>query len=259
MNKKILVGCPVSDYHQYCTEKYLKALNSLSYKNHNILLVDNSKENNFHKSLVKRGINIIRIPFKKNPRQRIVNSRNILRQYMLDNSYDYFLSLEQDIIPPNDIIEKALSHKKDILTGVYCGNIKAGNKVMILPLVYKFPPESRLEEAKQIINSSKLKELRQETKNSYLDMVKEYYTIEELERESSPTQVHSCGLGCVLIKKNVLEKINFRFSEKYGGFDDVWFCEDAKKEKFRIYVDPNIKCKHLIKARPWDWRDLLEK
>ena len=254
---KVLVGCPVSDYHSYCTEEYLNALSSLTYKNHDILLVDNSKEYAFFKYLKGKNVNSIRISFYENPRIRIINSRNILRQRVIDDKYDYFLSLEQDIIPPKDIIEKALFHNKDILTGVYCGNIKVGNKIRILPLVYKFSPVTRMEEAKNIIDNSSLKQLKEETNSSYLNMVKAYYTIEELEKENSPTKIHSCGLGAVLISRKVLEKIEFRFSEKYGGFDDVWFCEDAKKSEFEIYVDPKIKCKHLIKNRPWNWKDLL--
>ena len=255
---KVLIGCPVSDYHSYCTGEYLAAVKSLTYPNHDILLIDNSKEAEFFKFLKKqKGINVIRDQYHQNPRKRIVESRNILRQHMLDNNYDYFLSLEQDIIPPKDIIERVLSHSKDILTGVYCGNIKVENKIMILPLVYKFPPESRLNEAKQIIDDSNLKQLKAETNSSYLDMVKAYYTIEEIEKEKSPTLVHSCGLGAVLISRKVLEKIKFRFSEKYGGWDDVWFCEDAKKNNFEIYVDPKIKCRHLIKNRSWHWQDLL--
>src|SRR3989344_1945373 len=258
MDEKILVGCPVSDYHLYCTEEYLNTLKSLTYKNYDILLVDNSKEDSFFNYLIRKGINAARISFNENPRIRIVNARNLLRQKVLDDNYDFFLSLEQDVIPPKNIIEMALSHNKDMLSGVYCGNIKVGNQIRILPLVYRFPPEFRLNEAKQIIDSSKLKGLRQETGSQYLEMVKAYYTIEELEREKPPTKIHSCGLGCVLIRRNVLEKVKFRFSEKYGGFDDVWFCEDAKSN-FEIYVDPRIKCKHLIKNRPWDWRDLLKK
>ncbi|MBI2105598.1 hypothetical protein HYT56_02040 [Candidatus Woesearchaeota archaeon] len=264
MNKKnklarVLVGCPVSDYHSYCTEEYLDALSSLTYNNHNILLVDNSKEDTFFKHLKEKNINVVRIPFHENPRTRIIDARNVLRKKVIEDKYDYFLSLEQDVIPPKDIIEKALSHKKEILTGVYCGNIKVGNKIRILPLVYKFPPASRIEEAKSLIDNSNLKQLKEEANLSYLDMVKAYYTIEELEKESSPTKIHSCGLGAVLISRKVLEKVSFRFSEKYGGFDDVWFCEDVKEEGFEIYVDPKIKCRHLIKNRPWDWKFLLER
>lgn len=256
---RVLVGCPVSDYHSYCTKDYLFTVKNLTYPNYDILLVDNSKTNSFFKSLKKQGIDVIKSQYYENPRERIINSRNILRQHVLDNNYDYFFSLEQDVIPPSKVLEILTSHKKDITSGVYCGNIKVGNKLRILPLVYKFPPESRLVEAKHIINASNLKELKKETRSSYLEMVKAYYTIEELEKEKSPTLVHSCGLGCVLISRSVLEKVKFRYSEKYEGWDDVWFCEDAKRKGFEIYTDPKIKCKHLIKNRPWSWRDLLNK
>ena len=255
---KILVGCPTSDYHEYCIVEYLKAIKSLTYKNFDVLLVDNSKNDNYLKFLKKQKINVIKSYYSPNPRKRIIDSRNVLRQYVLDNNYDYLLSLEQDVIPPVDIIEKLLSYKKKIISGVYCGNIKVGNKLRILPLIYKFPQKSRFKEAISVIKNSNLEELKKQTKASYLDMVKAYYTVEELEKEKSPTRIHSCGLGSVLIHKDVLNKVKFRYSDKYGGWDDVWFCDDAKKNKFEIYVDPSVRCKHLLIKRPWNWGDLLK-
>ena len=35
---KVLVGCPVSDYHEYCTEQYIQAIKNLTYNNYDILL-----------------------------------------------------------------------------------------------------------------------------------------------------------------------------------------------------------------------------
>ena len=61
-----------------------------------------------------------------------------------------------------------------------------------------------------------------------------------------------CGLGCILMHKDVLKNIKFRYDPEKEGFDDVFFCEDASKEGFEIFCDTNIKCKHLIKGMDWD-------
>jgi GT2 family glycosyltransferase len=256
--KKILIGCPTSDYHNYALEEYVRALKSITYP-HDILLVDNSKDNNYIKKLKKLNLPVLKAPWFKSPRERIITSRNLLRQHVLDKGYDYFLSLEQDVIPPPDVLEKALSHKKKILSCIYCGNLKVGNQFRVLPLIYKKPPKSREKEAIKLINASPIfKRFKKETNLSYLDSVRVNYSLEELEKEKSPLKIHSCGLGCVLISRVVLEKIEFKYSKQYGGWDDVWFCDDAKKAGFKIYVDTALKCKHLIKQRPWNWSDLLK-
>ena len=96
---KILLGCPVSEYHSYCTKDYISAIAHLTYTNYDILLADNSKTNSFFRFLEKQqGIKVIKSEYDENPRERIINSRNILRQHALDNNYDYFFSLERDLL-----------------------------------------------------------------------------------------------------------------------------------------------------------------
>jgi len=40
---KILLGCPTSDYKEYCLKEYVKSVKTLDYPCYDILLVDNSK------------------------------------------------------------------------------------------------------------------------------------------------------------------------------------------------------------------------
>lgn len=81
--------------------------------------VDNSKDDKFSKRVQKDGLPVTRIPWVDKARLRMVNSRNLLRQKVLDEGYDYFLNLDQDIIPPDDIVERLIKHKKDVVTGIY--------------------------------------------------------------------------------------------------------------------------------------------
>ena len=64
-------------------------------------------------------------------------------------------------------------------------------------------------------------------------------------------EVRACGLGCVLIHRSVLEKVEFRYNKHTSGFDDVFFCEDVIKAGFKVYADTSIRCRHLY-GGGWD-------
>ena len=67
--------------------------------------------------------------------------------------------------------------------------------------------------------------------------------------EEELLKIKACGVGCVLIHKDVLEKVSFRYDKTYVCFDDMFFCDDAVKNGFDIYVDASVKCKHLVMSR----------
>ncbi len=219
---KILVGCPTSNHKFYCLKDYVKAVKNLNYKTYDILLVDNSKTNAYL-SLIKKDLPVIKGHYLENARDRIIESRNILRKKVLDEDYDYFLSLEQDVLPPRDVIERLLNYNKDIVTGVYFARDPDGN---LTPLLYKYTDKENV-------------------RNLTFDEVKNPNLI----------GVDACGLGCVLISRKVLEKIKFRYNKEDNAFDDIWFSIDAKKNGFNIFCDTSVKCKHMIRGR-WSWKDI---
>lgn len=227
MEPKVLVGCPVSDYHEYSTQEYVKAVKNLDYGNYDVLVGDNSKGDDFSKKLEKYGIKFIRVEYIDSPKERIVESRNELRKIVLEKGYDYFLSLEQDVIPPLDIIKKLISHGKDVVTGIYF-NYYPGLKEP-LPLAF----------IETGIKNYGLRSIRVDELNS-----------------NKLVRIQGCGLGCLLISRKVLERIKFRLDSKRDIFDDMTFCQDVRDNKFELYVDTSIKCKHLLKKRPWSWEKL---
>ncbi len=216
---KILVGCPTSNHKEYCFEEYLKGIKELTYKNFDILLVDNSKDDDYYNK-IKDKIPVIKDKYFENARDRIIHSRNILRNKVLSEGYDYLLSLEQDVIPPKDVIERLLKDNQKIVGGLY---FKTGSFNELIPLVW-------------------LREDKNHARRANIEEIKEDKLIE----------VITCGLGCILIHRSVLEKIEFRYSKDKKAFDDVWFCEDARNNNFKIFCDTGIKCKHLIKGMNWD-------
>ena len=103
MPPKILVGCPTSHHKAYCLKEYAEAVKSLDYPNYDILLVDNSPDEDYINKIKEHGLSVIKGHYFEGARDRIIASRNILRQKAIDEGYDYFFSLEQDVIPPRDI------------------------------------------------------------------------------------------------------------------------------------------------------------
>ncbi|MEK6861034.1 MAG: hypothetical protein AABY07_03605, partial [Nanoarchaeota archaeon] len=129
------------------------------------------------------------------------------------------------VIPPKDIIERLLRHEKDIISGVYFKEFvtKDGMK-KILPLLYN-------------------------SKEGYEYL---YQLGKDEVSDDKFMLVKGCGLGCVLIKRNVLTKITFRYDIKSEAFDDMWFSYDVNSNGFNIYTDTSVKCRHLTKEMKWN-------
>lgn len=218
---RVLVGCPTSDHKAYCLKEYADAIKSLTYKDYDILIVDNSKSQAYSKKMKSLGLNVIKDKWQENARERIVNSRNTIRGEVLKN-YDYFLSLEQDVIPPKNIIEKMLEHKKPIITGLYF--TYKGEEKTITPLLW----------------AREKGEIRSMTEDEAM--------------QDQVVEVEAAGLGCMLIAKEVLGKVRFRYEKESNSFDDMWFCNDAKDNGYKIIADTSIRCKHLIDK--WSWQGI---
>ena len=226
MLPKVLVGCPTSDYKAYCIESYAKSVKSLSYKNYDILLVDNSEKEDYFKRIKKLSLPVIKSTYFEGARDRIVESRNILREKMLDGGYDYLLSLEQDVIPPREVIEKLIRHNEKVVSGLYLAVNLVKGKHVLRPLLWA--------------------NFNHEKKIMYC-LNKEYAL-----KSNDFVEICACGLGCVLIHRSVLKDIKFKYDPKSGdAFDDVFFCRDVMEKGIKMFADLSVKCDHLTQG--WSW------
>lgn len=255
---KVLVGSVICDVYEYCTPQLLKSLHSLTYKNYNTLLVDNSQKEDFYKRLKERGESVVQaFSDEKDVRLKLVECRNLLRQKVLEEGYDYLLSVDQDVIPPKDIIERLLSHQKKVVTGVYYNRFVYNGKQMLLPILYR---EYSKEEQEEL--AANKESLRKNNPKFYSFLEKNGWDFSKAMRQLTPEeveqprlmQIKSCGTGCLFIHRSVLEKISFRRNtETKEGFEDVMFCQDLRKHNIPLYADTSIKCMHLISKKPWKW------
>lgn len=224
---RVLVGCPTFEGYQYCLKAYANRVKNLSYGFYDVLLVDNSKGQDYSRKIQQSGLKVSKAEYVQNVYERIVASRNIIRQKALEGNYDFFLSLEQDVIPPLDVIERLIRHQKDVVSGVYYkiyevdvkdkqGTIS--RKKTILPLIFK-PSE---------------------------DSHKMHVCYPHEVQGNKFFKIRACGLGCVLISRKVLEQVAFRYDPDKNTFDDFLFCTDAIEKGFELYADTSVKCEHLF-------------
>ena len=112
MNPKVLIGCPTSYHSEYALKFYKEGIDKIDYDDYKVLIVENSDpnidNNKYFEKIKQTGLPVIKSKTMKDVRDTIVFSRNLLRAKVLEEDFDYFLSLEQDVIPPPNVIKKFL-------------------------------------------------------------------------------------------------------------------------------------------------------
>src|SRR3989344_8392157 len=93
---KVLVGVPVSDMHEYCFEEFLDSIKNFTYKNYDILLIENSEKDDFYEKIKNIGIEVLRLKGIEKIREKVMTAHNMLRERALEKGYDYLFILDQD-------------------------------------------------------------------------------------------------------------------------------------------------------------------
>ncbi len=240
--ERVLVGCPTYVGKTYCLKEYVEAVKAITYPV-DILLVDNSPDDKYLEQIESLNIPVIRGVRVLDEREQIALNRNILRERVLNGGYDAFLSLEQDVIPPPNVVERLLSHNKPCVSGLYYGLRQDGAVVRKTAMAW-----INLEHA--ILQ--KVRQNPQKYPSQYAAMEKHGFDPGELQRGITPEEVRgvtrliplkAAGLGCMLIRREILEMFAFRVMNSY---DDMAFCTDLRKNGIPLFLDPTVLCRHLI-------------
>lgn len=239
---KILIACPIIDRNKYCIDKYLDCIKSLTYPNKEFLLVDNSATEDFYNELKTKGANVIRGKHFDKAVPALVYNRNIIRSYFLARDFDYLFSLDSNIICPPDAIEKLLAHNKELATGIYYSATIEQGKIIAKPMLYTQITD---EQFNQITQTEQYKQSPQQIKKEELFR---QLTRQEIQ-EPKLIEIAIAGLGAVLIKKEVLEKVAFTIDENKQATDDCFFFKQTAKEGYKLYADTTVKCTHLHGGR----------
>lgn len=157
------------------------------------------------------------------PEPQIDVARNKAVAMALQIAAKHIFFLDSDVHPPNDAITRLLSHKLQIVSGLYPRRQK--------------PPQNQMYRRE----GSVLKSIEEGTYEP-----------------GSLVECDAIGLGCVLIEVEILRKMGapwFRWTDSYlmgGVSEDLYFCEKARDAGVKIFVDTSIVCRHsgLIKWLP---------
>jgi len=227
--KNVLIGGPISHHHAYCWNSFVTGIHGIQ-GDYTLCFVDNSKDDTFFQK-ASHDVPIIRCPYHPNVKKRLADSRNIVRKKVLDEGYEWLFCVDQDVVCPPDVLQRMLSHHAPIVTGVYFNPFTKKGKdglveTRVKPVLWVYSRKYR----------------------GMLDFVKT-----DIARSGRLITVNSCGTGCILIHRSVLEKITFRYENDKDGVDDVFFCIDVQQLGYRIVADTSVQCEHLIDHRPQQW------
>jgi len=237
MNPKILVATPTFKGMKYCQDEFFKAIGALTYPNHTLLIIDNTKEIQYFEELKK--IPKIKVVHNETKEEksifRLISSRNKILRYGIENNYDYIFMLDSDVLPPKNIIEELLKWNKDIISGLYFNYFNISGKKKLMPV------------AKKCLTKKEFKELKKEYPSftsKTRENIQRFLTEEEI-TDGKLHEVITPSPGCMLISKKVFKKA--RYGKGSGGADDdIYFMKQAKNMGFIPYCYPKMKCKHLI-------------
>lgn len=137
-------------------------------------------------------------------------ARNLIVEEFLSGGSEYLFFVDADISMPPDSLTRLIKHNKDICSGLYFMR-----KPPHYPLIMDRNPDT--------------------------DRFR--YRIKYPE---GLVETDGCGAGCLLIKREVLEKVERPWFLEPDGktSDDMYFLIKAKEAGFGVYVDTTIKCGH---------------
>lgn len=226
---KVLVATTIYEGKDYIIDRYYKNLLNLSYPNYDILLVDNSRDNKYKKELVRRGYNVVHVSRGKHSREGVANGLNYIRKYALNHGYDYWMSIECDLIPPRDIIERLMLHQKTIIGCIYViGYQDSKNQ----------PPRPCLFGLGRKKDTGELHTFNYTPKEGF-----EFFG-------TGLREIHGCGLGCTLVKTDLLKKIEFWYMDADIKHSDVYMYMDLHNMGHSVYLDSDIIIPHYNSK--WD-------
>jgi len=164
--------------------------------------------------LIEKPVNTIQLSVHG---QSPARSRNIIIDAALKNECTHILFIDDDTCPPKDILTKLLAHDKDVVTGLY--------------LMRQFPHQGIIFDEALDDGRCRWHSLHNDVPNSLIPIV-------------------NCGLGAVLIKTKVFEKLTKPYirlgqCESDQWCDDIDFFNRVRKAGFELYCDLSVHVGHM--------------
>lgn len=160
----------------------------------------------------------------------VATARNNCVLKMLDGDYTHLMLVDNDVTPPKDALANLLADDLDVVSGYYAHRNKTNDP-------------------SPLTNVCKRGELNYSMQYSGDELRA------ELEKGNEVVRIHGGGMGCILIKRHVFERIeypwydwvNYRDPKRSMLSEDLYFCERCKQNQIRIYVDTRVGCGHMFR------------
>jgi GT2 family glycosyltransferase len=231
---KILISAPTSINKRYCDAEFISHAKAFSYPNKEIFLVDNSPTPHYSEELKELGVDVAYVNPKGRPlKETMTICNNIIRDKVLNEKIDYLFSLETDHFPPTNILEVLVSYDKPVVSIPYFIGHGSERHLLLRTLV-----ESKIDTQKLI-----------ESQLSFLDGF--FFVNGQL------NQIYSCGIGAMLVKREVLEKVSFR-TQTDNHTDchaDTFFNMDIYKAGFDNMSETSLLSWHYNS----DWGTVIDR
>lgn len=226
---KVLVACPTYKGKDYCIDEWMNLIKNLAYTNYDIFIVDNTADKGEHAKWMSETYGIeVQHHYHQNCslNELMCECNEIIRKRVIDEGYDYLMSIESDVFPPRNVIPKLMNHNKLIVSGMYKIGFPSTNGPY--PLLQIAVPGGEPDE-----NGNPTLNIRQMHWFEMLQFI-----------DGSVKEIHGCGIGCSLIRKELLQKFSFRTEKDRPTHADSYFYLDIWNAGIRAYVDTSIMCKH---------------
>lgn len=163
----------------------------------------------------------------------------LVKDFLDDKSFTHLFMTEMDMVLPYYTIVKLMELDKDMASGVYF--LRASRPEFLgKPCLYKRPA---------MLHVNKVEE-----GNPYAQSQVGLFPTTE------PFRVDCSGVGCVLIKRNVLETLQYPWFDlsatKYGS--DMYFYKHAADAGFELWAHPGVLCGQVdyyeTTIDDWKWQ-----
>jgi hypothetical protein len=153
----------------------------------------------------------------------------LVKETLANPSFTHLFMTEMDMVLPYNCIVKLLALDKDMASGIYF--LRSGLQARRgQPCLYK---KASATEAIRVANKS----------STYM-----HSPLSLFPRET-PFQVDCSGLGCVLFKREVFERLPYPWfdlkagsEEKIGYGSDMYFYTHARQHGLELWADPTVQC-----------------
>ncbi len=219
--KKVLIAAPTADKKNYCLQEWYNNVLNFKHPNIEIFLSDNSKtikNTNYLRSL---GINADWVkPTGKGIIHTMAQSHNQCREYAIAHNFEWWLHLETDVFPPDDIIERLMCHNKEVCGAAY-HSYDGVNRALVQQRAFEY---SEGDGRFQVLRADS------NTADTFMD--------------GTLKSVYHIGLGALLIHRNVFSQIPFRSQQGEDLHPDSYFANDCFKNGIEIFCDTSAICIH---------------